>query len=73
MEYKDNAIGTMTESNDGSGKFSSILLKPEVVISNKEQMEQANALHEEANKMCFIANSLNFSVQHQPKCSAINA
>ncbi len=73
LEYTDNAIGTMTENNDGSGKFSSILLKPEVIISKKEQIEQANSLHVEANKMCFIANSLNFSVEHQPKCSAINA
>lgn len=73
MEYKDNAVGTMIENADGSGQFKEVLLQPEVLISNKAQMAQANALHEEANKMCFIANSLNFPVRHQPSCSAINA
>lgn len=72
MEYKDNAIGTMVENADGSGHFASILLQPEVLISKKEQIELANALHEEANKMCFIANSLNFPVKHKPTCAAIN-
>lgn len=72
MEYKDNAVGTMIESATGSGHFSSILLQPEVLISKIEQIEQANSLHEEANKMCFIANSLNFPVKHKPNCSATN-
>ena len=72
LEYADNAVGTMIESADGSGKFREVLLQPAVVISKKEQIEQANALHEEANKMCFIANSLNFPVKHQASCKAIN-
>ena len=63
----------MIENVDGSGRFSSILLQPEVLIADKLHIAQANLLHEEANKMCFIANSLNFPVKHQPTCSAINA
>lgn len=73
MEYTDNAVGTMVEKSDGSGQFSSIILQPEVLIADKAHIAQANSLHEEANKMCFIANSLNFPVKHQPSCSAINA
>ena len=72
MEYKDNAIGTMVENADGSGHFSSILLQPEVLISKKEHIDKANELHVEANKMCFIANSLNFPVKHKPVCKAID-
>ena len=72
MEYKDNAVGTMIENADGSGQFSSILLQPEVLISKKEQIALANSLHEEANKMCFIANSLNFPVKHAPVCKGSN-
>lgn len=68
LEYTDNAVGLMIETADGSGRFTEITLKPEVVISRKGQVDQANALHEEANKMCFIANSLNFPVKHQPSC-----
>lgn len=72
MEYKDNAVGTMLENSDGSGQFKGILLQPEVLISNKNQKDLANSLHEEANKMCFIANSLNFKVKHTPSCKATN-
>lgn len=72
LEYIDHAEGTMVEEVDGSGKFKEIILRPEVLISRKEQIDLANSLHQEANKMCFIANSLNFSVTHQPKCKASN-
>ncbi len=72
LEYSDHAEGIMVEQADGSGQFKEIILKPEVLISKKEQIELANALHQEANKMCFIANSLNFKVAHQPHCKASN-
>ncbi|RZK39414.1 MAG: OsmC family peroxiredoxin [Pedobacter sp.] len=68
LEYKDNAVGVMEEAADGSGRFREVLLQPEVVISKKEQIEQATDLHREANKMCFIANSLNFPVRHLATC-----
>lgn len=71
MEYTDHAVGVMVEHPDGSGQFSEVTLHPQVLISKKEQIDQANALHEEANKMCFIANSLNFPIKHEAKCSAI--
>lgn len=72
MEYKDNAVGVMVENADGSGQFREVLLQPEVLISDKSQKDLANTLHEEANKMCFIANSLNFPVKHQASCTATN-
>jgi organic hydroperoxide reductase OsmC/OhrA len=72
MEYSDDAVGTMIENADGSGQFKEVVLRPQVVISNKDQMEQANSLHHEANKLCFIANSLNFPVKHEASCKAIN-
>jgi organic hydroperoxide reductase OsmC/OhrA len=72
MEYKDDAFGTMIENADGSGKFNEVVLHPQVVIADGTQKELANSLHAEANKMCFIANSLNFVVQHIPYCTALN-
>lgn len=72
MEYKDDAVGTMIENPDGSGKFSEVVLHPQVVIADETQKELANSLHAEANKMCFIANSLNFAVKHIPTCTALN-
>ena len=66
-EYLDNALGVMEENKDGSGRFISVTLHPEVTIENEDLMEKALALHEQANKMCFIANSCNFEVGHEPK------
>nr|WP_121269470.1 OsmC family protein [Pedobacter schmidteae] len=68
MEYKDSPVGTMMENSNGSGHFTEVVLNPVVVITNEAQIAQANALHEQANKMCFIANSCNFPIKHQPKC-----
>ncbi len=72
IEYKDQAQGTMLENADGSGKFTEILLQPEVIISKPEDISWANSLHEEANRMCFIASSLNFPVKHNAKCTALD-
>ncbi len=72
LEYKDSAKGVMTETADGSGKFTEIVLSPEVIISKPEDITWANSLHEEANRMCFIASSLNFTIKHEPNCKAVN-
>ncbi|MEE1884778.1 OsmC family protein [Pedobacter flavus] len=71
MEYYDNAEGIMVEDGTGSGKFTSITLRPNVVLADNKQFELAEKLHTEANKMCFIANSLNFKVNHVAKFSSI--
>lgn len=66
MEYVDEAIGIMEEAENGSGRFTEVTLNPQVKITEKNMIEKANQLHEEANKMCFIANSCNFKVGHNP-------
>lgn len=71
MEYVDHAQGVMEENVDGSGKFVSITLSPVVTIADQNHSELANSLHAEANNMCFIANSLNFKVAHQPKIQTL--
>ncbi|MEQ7798709.1 OsmC family protein [Pedobacter sp. ASV1-7] len=68
MDYKDTPVGKMTENADGSGHFTEVVLYPVVIITDESQVEKANALHDEAHKMCFIANSCNFPIAHQPKC-----
>lgn len=69
-EYTDTPTGTMTEDN-GKGKFSEITLHPKVVVSEPHMIPKAQALHAKANTYCFIANSLNFKVQHQDTCISI--
>ena len=66
MDYTDNAIGTMVETADGGGHFTEVTLRPTVTVADKSMIEKANELHEKANKFCFIANSCNFPVHHEP-------
>jgi organic hydroperoxide reductase OsmC/OhrA len=68
VDYKDNATGTMAEMEDGAGYFKEVTLYPEVTVTDAAMIDKANSLHHEANKMCFIANSVNFPVNHQPTC-----
>lgn len=72
LEYLDIAEGTMIESENGSGKFTEIILKPQILVAEKEMVEKAIELHQKANEYCFIANSLNFEVKHQPEINYKN-
>jgi organic hydroperoxide reductase OsmC/OhrA len=71
LSYTDNAVATLETDGDGSGRFTEVTLHPEVLITNEFQIELALSLHAQANKLCFIANSCNFDIQHRPKCKAI--
>ena len=66
VEYIDQATGVMIEAADGSGYFKEVTLYPKVIVSDESMIEKANELHHEANKMCFIANSVNFPIHHIP-------
>jgi organic hydroperoxide reductase OsmC/OhrA len=66
--YTDQATGVLEAESNGSGHFTSVTLNPVVTVTEEHMIEKANALHHDANKMCFIANSINFAVQHNPKC-----
>ncbi|MBS1601637.1 MAG: OsmC family protein [Bacteroidetes bacterium] len=66
-DYRDEASGTMLETADGGGKFVEVVLKPVVIVSSADMVEKAFGLHHEANKFCFIANSVNFPVKHEPE------
>jgi organic hydroperoxide reductase OsmC/OhrA len=68
LEYSDNAEATLEVSEDGSGRFVEVRLKPKVRISNSDQVELALELHKKANQLCFIANSCNFPVLHEGSC-----
>ena len=63
--YSDSATGEMHLDADGGGKFSSVTLRPRVSIASGCSRETAMSLHSEANRLCFIANSVNFPVHHE--------
>lgn len=64
--YSDNATGIMTETANGSGHFTEVTLHPTVTVADLSMIDKANELHKKANELCFIANSVNFPVKHQP-------
>lgn len=68
VEYVDNVSGTMEETPNGGGRFTEVILRPTVMITDKSRTEEANQLHHKANELCFIANSCNFPVRHEPSC-----
>ena len=66
IDYRDHAIGLMTEHPDGSGRFTEVTLNPRVTVADPQTEDTAQALHEKAHAMCFIAASVNFPVRHEP-------
>ena len=53
----------MQEGNAGDGRFVGVTLRPHVRVTNS--VEKAEALHQRAHELCYIANSVNFPVNHQ--------
>ena len=65
-EYVDRATGSMRTEANGSGRFTEVVLHPEVTVADRTMVEAATEAHHRANELCFIANSVNFPVRHEP-------
>ncbi|MGD9512084.1 MAG: OsmC family protein [Geminicoccaceae bacterium] len=65
--YLDRAEGIMVEPRPGSAKFERVILKPRIGLAPGADLEKARALHEDAHRLCFIARSVNFAVEHAPE------
>lgn len=66
LSYQDQPTGDMEEVVGGPGAFSRVDLHPTVTISAASDALRAEALHHEAHKNCFIANSLKVPVVAHP-------
>ncbi|SFD97677.1 Organic hydroperoxide reductase OsmC/OhrA [Chitinophaga sp. CF118] len=66
VDYVDNATGIMIETSNGGGQFAEVILNPIVTVADSSMIDKANELHKKANELCFIANSVNFPVRHNP-------
>jgi organic hydroperoxide reductase OsmC/OhrA len=65
-DYTDDAHAIMAETDDGGGHFTEVVLRPRVTVAAQEMIETAASLHQDASARCFIANSVNFPVRHEP-------
>ncbi|WBB79892.1 OsmC family protein [Micromonospora sp. WMMD882] len=63
--YLDRARGSMS-TQGGGGRFTSVVLRPEVRVASAAMVEKAVALHHDAHEGCFIASSVDFPVTHEP-------
>lgn len=66
ISYCDSASGKMCQTKNGGGRFTEVILKPEISITAESNLERARQLHHQAHDLCFIANSVNFPVLCQP-------
>lgn len=75
-DYRDDAVGTMRQTEDGGGHFTSVTLRPVVTIAvapdaSARAQEEAGDAHTEAAAKCFIGASVNFPVEHEPTISVV--
>ncbi|MHA3724520.1 OsmC family protein [Leucobacter sp. HY1910] len=64
--YTDAARGVLKQSGLG-GAFESATLRPRVTVAHASMVAAARAAHTDARAYCFIANSVNFAVHHEPE------
>ena len=69
VDYRDEASGLMIEDGHGGGRFTQVVLRPHVTIADASMRDAAIRAHEQAHAWCFIANSVNFPVLHEPTVS----
>ena len=63
--YTDAATGTMVTEGVG-GRMTEVVLRPAVTVAAADMAARCAELHERAHAACFIANSVNFPVRHEP-------
>ncbi|HWC99640.1 MAG TPA: OsmC family protein [Candidatus Sulfopaludibacter sp.] len=64
-DYTDDAVGEMAEHRDGSGEFTRVVLRPRMTITDAARMDEAKLLHDQAHRVCCLARSMNFPVEHE--------
>lgn len=71
VDYRDTANAVMIEEEGGAGHFETVTLKPNVEILESDKKDLAEKLHRKANEICFIANSCNFKIVHEPNITVM--
>ncbi|OKH83160.1 peroxiredoxin [Mycobacterium sp. ST-F2] len=71
--YTDHPSGTMTQTPDGGGHFTEVVLRPVVQIADDRHRDALTDVHERAHHLCFIANSVNFDVRCEPQVTVADS
>lgn len=62
VDYQDDSLATLGLSEDQSGRITQVDLYPKVIFQSPVSLQEVEQLHQRAHKLCFIANSCNFSI-----------
>jgi organic hydroperoxide reductase OsmC/OhrA len=68
--YTDHALGTMIDTAR-AGRFARIVLRPHVTIRAGSDATLAAELHHQAHASCYIANSVNFPIDCEPRIDVL--
>lgn len=71
--YRDEATGVMVEDGRNGGAFREVVLRPHVIVAEAAMTDAATAAHAQAHEWCFLANSVNFPVRHEPTVTVASA
>lgn len=66
LHYEDHSVATLGKGASGKTQMIDALLRPRVTVAKGTNLDDAEALHAAAHANCFIANSVNFPVRHDP-------
>ncbi|MFT4020240.1 MAG: OsmC family protein [Acinetobacter sp.] len=67
LSYEDDAIGSMDDAHPSKrGHITQIILRPNIVLRQGNDLQLAQKLHEDAHHECMIANSVNFPILCEP-------
>jgi organic hydroperoxide reductase OsmC/OhrA len=67
--YRDDAEGTLAHDDSGRLVMTEVTLQPEVIWSGElhPAPHEVDAMHHEAHRLCFIANSVITDVRCEPR------
>lgn len=69
VRYDDDAVGILEKNEQGRISVTRVLLQPTVTFGadRKPTLDELRALHEKANRDCFIANSVRTQIVVEPR------
>jgi organic hydroperoxide reductase OsmC/OhrA len=67
LGYTDRATGTLGMGPSGKMQMTECVLRPVVTVPRGSAIEELTAMHDKAKANCFMANSVNFPVRHEPE------
>lgn len=63
-DYRDDPLAIGETDSTGASRFLSATLRPQITVPEGTDVAEADAIHHEIGKVCFIARSVNFPVDY---------